>query len=140
MKKKLKLKKKTVVIIIALSAIISLVLLLPLFNPLRRTEEGVREYLLSITPVGTSMEDVIKVIENKKWEPMYKSEHGYVITKHGARGSSLDPDDQIIGVKRIRVELGSYYRFPFGANVTAFYGFDEDSKLIDIGIWKTTWH
>jgi len=49
---------------------------------------------------------------------------------------SLNPEE-VIGEKSIRVSVGSY-GFIFKTNVTVFFGFDEDSKLIDIWIWKTT--
>jgi hypothetical protein len=37
----------------------------------------------------------------------------------------------------IRASLGNYQGIPFQANVTVFWGFDENGKLIGIWVWKT---
>ena len=42
-----------------------------------------------------------------------------------------------VGKKHIRAELGSYQGIPFRAYVTVFWGFDEQSRLIDVWVWKT---
>ena len=42
-----------------------------------------------------------------------------------------------IGTQHLRASLGDYQGIPFEVNVTAFWGFDADGKLIDIWVWKT---
>ena len=41
-------------------------------NPLRWSEKHIKEYMLKITPIGTSMEEIVNIIERKK--PAYKSQ------------------------------------------------------------------
>jgi arginine deiminase len=59
--------------------IISGVIVLHLSNPLRRSETRIREDILKITPIGTSMDEVIEIIQNnEKWELFNISyERGY---------------------------------------------------------------
>ena len=112
-----------------LLVIILVTVIMVLSNPLRKSQEQIRENILTLTPIGTSMEDVIKVIEiNKKWEVRYISyEQGYLYQGAGER--------KTIGEKSIRVFMGDYGNI-FVTSVTVFWGFHEDSKLIDIWVWK----
>ena len=106
-------------------------------------EKLIRANLLRLTPVGTDMKDAIAVIEsNKKWEIMYISnEFGYMLTLGGMPETyypRYSPDilpEKIIGKQSIRATLGSY-RTIFITSVVAFWGFDENSKLIDIHVRK----
>jgi hypothetical protein len=121
------MRKKTFFILITLSIFILVYIFICLLNPLRKSEEKIKESILKLTPVGTSLEDVIKIIENnKKWETRYISyEDGY-----------LDPKTRaVVGEKSIRAFVGEYRNF-FVTSVSVFWGFDEDSKLIEICIWK----
>lgn len=43
---------------------------------------------------------------------------------------------RIVGEKSIRVKLGEYRLF-FTESVTVFWGFDENSELLEIWVWKT---
>ena len=120
--------------VIVLVIILGIALTLYL-NPLRRSEEKIREKMLELTPIGTSMEDVVKVVEgNNKWEIAWISyDRGYIIQEPGKPRTT-------IGEKSIRVFIGEY---PFGEGifttaVTVFWGFDENIKLIDVWVWKTT--
>ena len=74
------------------------------------------------------MEDVIKVVEgNKKWEiENIRYDFGY---------TSLEPPFDEIGEKSITVYLGEYWN-PLVVDVTAWYGFDEEGKLIDVAVRK----
>ena len=110
-------------------------------NPLLRSEKHIRNKMLKLIPVGTSMEDVIKIIErNKKWEIEYTShEHGY--SMYGGRPSEPSPEearakeDTYIGEKSMRVYLGEY-RIIFDTGVIVFIGFDGDSKLVNLHVRK----
>lgn len=100
-------------------------------NPLTRSEEKIKENLLKSTPIGTKMEDVVKFIESeKKWKI------DYISYEQGFWHQRIYPN-RTVGKKSIRAELGEY-RFVFATSVTVFWGFDENSKLIDIWVWKTT--
>jgi len=107
-----------------------------LSNPLRKSDEEIRENLLKITPIGTSMEDVLKAIENnKKWK----------ILQEGSWKSWPSLPDKIVSIyknffikiKLINVLLGTYWGF-FEMYVGAHWKFDENLKLIDIYIQKNS--
>ena len=114
-------------------------ILIFLANPLLKSEEQVRESILKLTPIGTSMEDVLKVIEiNKKWETRYVS---YV---HGISQGDLGKSGSSIVKKSIRVMIGKYHFEPnfdiyafVERSVTVFWAFNEESKLIEIYVLKT---
>lgn len=83
------------------------------------------------------MEEVIKIIESKKkWEIDYISnEYGY------RRPGAADPVDAalgrvtVIGEKSISVFIGEY-RNLFITSVTVFWGFNKNSKLVGVHVWK----
>jgi hypothetical protein len=131
------LKKKTErYILIAVAVIILVATIIILLNPLRLPEEKIRENMLELTPVGTSMEEVIKVIDSKKkWETDWVDEdYGYGIDAGGEPGEESDTE---IGEKSIRVCIGDYkYQIIFPVYVLVYYGFDKDSKLIDVAVRK----
>ena len=107
-----------------------------IINPYVRSEGMVRTALLKRTPMGTSMDEVIKYLEqNEKWTIKRISQTS------GFRHRGIQPTETV-GKKSITVYLNSYrsvaYFYLLETDVTVFYGFDEDSKLIDIWAWKTT--
>lgn len=129
------MKKKTKYILITLIIIlivIASVVIIELQNPLRKSKEEIRESMLKLTPIGTSMDDVLKVIkDNEKWETMYVSfENGF--SKPGSRNPCT-----IVGDKLVRVLAGRYIDF-FKVSVSVYWGFDENSKLIDICVNKVS--
>jgi len=100
-----------------------------LSNPLRQPVEQIRADILDITPLGTSIEEVSRIIENNEtwgW--------GGHIAPVGFRTGSRS-DDPRVGVKSIRVNLGGYTNI-FSTGVVAWWGFDEDDTLIDIRVEK----
>ncbi|MDD4689884.1 MAG: hypothetical protein PHE51_09095 [Eubacteriales bacterium] len=97
-------------------------------NPLRKSEEQIRESMLKLTPIGTSMDEVTKVIEDKKWEITW--------VKHDHNNEYTDlSGDFIVGAKSIKATVGSYRKF-FIVYVEVYWGFDENDKLIAIEIRK----
>ena len=119
--------------ILIITSILLLVLLLTvmavniLTNPLRKSKETIKENILETTPLGTSMEDVIKTIKkNDEWKLEY------VVDDYGYN----DPETfDVIGEKYVRANIGSYFD-GFTAHVVVFWGFDEESKLISIAVQK----
>ena len=93
----------SVVCLFALVLALVLVVVIPLrTNHLRWSQEKIRNYVLELTPLGTSMEDVITVIEgNKKWK-----EHRII---HEWENVSIS--SPIIGEKAIFVNAGTYRSF-----------------------------
>jgi len=107
----------------------------------------IKNHILRITPLGTSIEDVIKIIENRNdfgdmhvnlergFTPSTPASGWYAVT--GQRG--VIP---VIGEMSIRVHLGTYRAwhkwFPLMEwEVIAFWGFDGDGNLIDVHIQET---
>ena len=127
-------KKNVFYIILAISAIILVMIITSLLNPLRKSKDEIRENMLNLTPVGTDMEDVIGIVEsNRKWKIKWIDyERGYVIDKWGTPGEN---NSIYVGEKSMRVYLG-YYNPIFNTGVSVYYGFGADSKLIDIAVRK----
>ena len=127
------------IIFYAISAIALLVAAALMINPFLRSEAGIRNHLLRITPIGTSMEDVIRVADsNNGWTiRVIREEHGVVL--HPRRltptGSSPTRDFPVVGEQSVRIFLG-FHGFILKPAVTAFYAFDENGKLIEIFVRK----
>jgi hypothetical protein len=128
------MKKYMIFILISIILIILMAVMIVLSNPHRKSEERIRKAMLELTPIGTSMENVIKLIEShKKWKIKKTSyEHGYGIDKWGTPGENRNI---YIGVKSIKVYLGCY-GIIINTSVTVYWGFDEDGNLIDIAVRK----
>jgi hypothetical protein len=124
-----KLNKKFIVITVIIA--ITLGIFLPfLVNPLRRTNNQVRNYILRITPLGTNVEDVIKIIEDKKRWKIQR------VAYFGDSHWKLDYTETV-GIQKKYVHLG-YYWIVFKTNVSATWIFDEDGKLVDVEIRRDT--
>lgn len=97
-------------------------------NSLRKSETEIRDAILELTPIGTSMDDVIRVIESYgKWEwGGHISPNGFPTDASG---------NTRIGEQSIRVTIGTYKNF-YKTFVVVFWGFDGDSNLIDIRVRK----
>lgn len=94
-------------------------------NPLVKSEESIKRRLLIDVPIGTSMSDVTSYIRKKEYKIVNVSESGFP-----------GGNNQYIGYRSIRSDLGDY-NVILTTNVTVFWGFDEELKLIDIRVWKT---
>ena len=128
----LKLLRIVLIIIFVVSVLFFLVWLKD-YN-LRKDNDKIRSDLLKETPIGMSFDKVTSKLEsmNLETEPSNTGFHKQ------ERASS-----EIIGVRSIRVFLGEYrevraFPYLFLTTVDALWGFDEDGKLIEIWIWKTT--
>ncbi|MCL2354680.1 MAG: hypothetical protein FWC68_02130 [Oscillospiraceae bacterium] len=120
-----------------------------LLNPLRRSEERIREDVLLFTPVGSSMEKVIEAIENnRRWTNEHviydrgyaimragsEGEHTYFSTIYYAEGSR--PFVRTVGVETIRLNIGSYTDPSATTVVLVHWAFGENGELIDIAVRK----
>ena len=122
--------------IIAIVIIIAIIMILMLFYRLQSYEPYVHNKMLKLTPIGTSMEDVIKVIESKKKWQVWDIDHG------GGRRKPLPQNSEsyknhFIESKSINVLIGEYMT-PFTTSVTVRWKFDDDLKLIDIEVRAET--
>ena len=130
--------KKRHIIFYIILAIIILAIVVPIIHPIRRTDEALCRYLFNITPIGTSMEDVISIVEGKNhWTATVKENHGVVFYPRSMypvnQSPSTSGDSRVIGQQSVRVHLGTYYGI-FRTYVSAFYAFDKNEELIDIFI------
>jgi len=119
-----------------ISSIILLILVgisfLWLWNyPLRKDNNKIQADMIEKTPIGTTFNEVLKRLESMNFKPKISNNTGFLKQEGGL--------SKTIGVSSIRVHLGDYWKFPFfRTSVTAFWGFDETGRLIEIWIWKTT--
>ena len=128
-------QKKIMLAILFLLSVMILSIVIPMFTtPMRRPSNMVKSYILRITPLGASIEDVIQVIESRNdWDVRYINLN---------EGFQLGPPNiTVIGEMSIRVHLGTYRAwhkwFPLMEwAVDVFWGFDEDGRLIEVHIRK----
>jgi hypothetical protein len=97
--------------------------------PLWHDEAWIRAWLLDQTPVGSSSSEVRTVILERGWR---LSEDRNDV---GAPSWNSGP---AVGVARIWCVLGSYRSPVFETTVDAVWAFDQDSRLVDIMVRKTT--
>jgi len=109
-------------------------------NPLRKSEENISYYLLKTIPLGTDMREAIQIIEGKdEWKIRWVDEEdGFVVGPYGPDTGRAHDGYRGVGEKSMRVYLGYYYKYFFiQTDVSAFFAFDENSKLIEIAIDKS---
>ena len=122
-----------------------------LSNPMRKSEAVVRDYILELTPVGTSKEKVIKFIENNAQQ--YKDHRhydwfiNYETYDHGMKvdsGRAMLPahgyeydESELTGKETIEAAVSAYIKF-FEVTVLGCWAFDEDGKLVDVGVYKSS--
>jgi len=101
---------------------------------LRHDPPSIEASLVKLTPLGSSPEAVLEVVQKKGWRTSgYNTSSGYLNQEGGYHG--LD----VVGAFYIQASLGDYFAFPLGpTNATAFWGFDKNRHLIRIWVWKTT--
>ena len=109
---------------------------------LRKPVEEIREYLLELTPVGTSMDDVLAVVRGNDMRLVSVNDRFGFAMRNG-RPSTPDSNDvalgNVVGVQSVRAILGSYWSTFFALYIThvdVFWAFDENSQLIDIQVRK----
>ena len=109
---------------------------LPEEQLLRSSEKEIREFILEFTPIAMSCKDVESIIEdNEEWKIDYLSERGYAVSK-GVAGIYTSYDYRV-GEKSIRGIIGGYRSGIFSwTDVAVYWGFDENSELIDIAVTK----
>jgi hypothetical protein len=91
-------------------------------NPLRRSEDGLRTWVLQKTPLGSSRSQVIAVSAREKWG----DNDTYV-------GTGMPPN---VGVTHFGADVGSYHGFLLPCHVHAYWSFDADDKLIDVYVFR----
>lgn len=126
------MKKFVVCVFIALSIVILAAVLAILSNPLRRSEGRIKASMLKLTPVGTSMEEVVSSIKNNK---KLKIRVVYQNGVYAMDGEYPRAGDLHIFNESLQLYLGSY-RTIFETGVTILYSFDGNSNLTGISVRK----
>jgi len=135
-------RRKIVILVFPLLAILTLLTIIPMFTTfMRRPTNMVRNYITRITPIGTSIGDVVEVIERREgWDVRrIDFERGFI------PGSSARPaqglNSNVVGEMAVWVHLGTYHAWhtwpPFIEQVVdVFWGFDVDGNLIEVYVRK----
>jgi len=120
-------------------------------SPLGETNKAIKENMLNLTPINTSMDTVITLIEGEaEWNLIRVSNQRGVIMGE-ASISGTDPSI-IVGEQFIMAYVGSYQTFipaiRFGnhvvfrilanARIYVYWAFDEKSELIDLFVLGQT--
>jgi hypothetical protein len=116
-------------LVILSAAVVVLAIGLGFASP-RSPASTIETALLRITPLGSSKEDVLRAIEKQGWK------HG-PIENVGFLKQIPSRRMEVVGKKSIEAHLGEY-GFLFRTSVDAFWGFDNEGKLMDVWVWKTT--
>ena len=94
-------------------------------NPLRRSEDTIKESLLSEVPLGSTEDEVLRFIkQHENWRLDSNITYAHPVL---SRGGEL--------ARTRRVDMGEYRSF-FYIGVLAFWRFDEDGRLFDLIIRK----
>ena len=119
--------------------------ILMLVNPMRRPEPMVTNYVLRLTPIGTDMEEVIRLVENhRNWNVAWISyDRGF---SHPRPHDVTPPPEErpfIVGDKSMKVDMRRIWPtntpvmgYFMEMIVSIFWAFDEDGKLIDVYVWR----
>lgn len=89
-------------------------------NPLRWSDENLREWLLEKVPAGSSVARLKSVAGEEGWEITGTWEHGDIPYWTGVKGDTV-----------VRVYLGRY-RGLFLVAADSYWAFDESDRLADI--------
>ena len=96
---------------------------------LRYSESLVYNRVLKATPLGTSFDEVERLIREKEWRLVFSSR------THGFSDQRVRPP-KTVGSMYLRTSVAQYYD-PFLTDLTVYWGFDESGNLIDVWVWKT---
>ena len=133
------MSKRKKVVCITVLILIAMIGVSMFFNPLLlRTQRGIHRQLLRLTPLGTSVEEVIYIADNNpNWEVGTLWEDRGILHSlvWHAYSYNSPPFPEYIGEQYVRIHLGSYY-FITRVGVVAHYVFDENGELIDIFVRK----
>jgi hypothetical protein len=120
--------KRTIIGVVVLAVVLACAGLYS--RSLLRSETSIRASLLRQTPLGSKTEDVRRFVKSGGWlDDRYGGSSGFLKQEAGVPAT-------VVGVTLICGHLGQYH-LPFLTDVTAFWGFDTDGRLIDVWVWKT---
>lgn len=92
------------------------------------SKEQIYGRMLKYTPIGCDKRRVLEYVKEKDYEVEEDIQDAY---------DRNYPRENKIGSSYIRVYLGHYQGIPWRCDVTVFWIFDKDKKLIHIDVWKS---
>jgi hypothetical protein len=99
------------------------------FSPLRWPTGSIKNWLLGKAPLGSSVSEVKAVIAQQGWR--------LDLDWQGTNSLTSARDYPYVkGTHIINAYLGHYQGIPFRADIDAFWGFDDQGKLIDLHVRK----
>jgi len=138
-------KTKIILAILVVIAIIATTIWIKA-NPLRRSNEAIREKLISEMPLGSSESEVLEhIAQHEKWILVPRLYYGESADPrnpeeavfYGSPPNNLDPNDI---AKYYWVIVGNYRTPPFFfvTSVSTYWRFDDNGRLFDVVIRKDT--
>lgn len=121
------MKKKVILALLSLCTVF-IVGMRIVMNPEALPDSLIRKQMLSQFPVGTPMDKVIQFANKKKEWSNVEIDHGYGYSKDSMFGEE-------IGKKHVSVVIGRH-RIMFVTVVIVNFGFDENSELVNIRVYK----
>lgn len=116
---------------IRLVVVLSAVAMVGLFTFSRPTlylsEDKIHTRLLTSTPIGSSRDDVKEYIWKTKFQIEDEADNPF---------EERDRPHNKIGESYMEVYLGGYRGIPFWCDVTAYWVFDSNDRLLHVDIWK----
>ena len=130
-------KSFCLLIFIVIILILSYMLYVNFSNTLTRSEHEIREHILTLIPIGTNMDETVNIIQDtEQWEIRRISyDRGYYVTNSNRPSDSGREGMTVIGQSAICASIGNY-GFILETYVVAYFGFDENHRLIDVHIRK----
>jgi len=143
-------QRKVFVIILSIFIILTLMTIVPMvLNPIQRPQRMRMNYILNLTPIGMSIEDVIEIIESRYEKDRHEFTHVSVDLERiyfpknprfGVPSHMESYGFELAGEKAIRAHWGSYgvwfsWFYQNVAYVNIVWAFDSEGNLIDVHIW-----
>ncbi|MDR2727733.1 MAG: hypothetical protein LBB56_01275 [Chitinispirillales bacterium] len=127
--------KKKIFILLSTVILLSLIITVLMFsNPLRRPITMIESRLLKLTPLGSTMEEVVIAIEKEGWRfgyvTGYTNNQKELVSRFGEIFKFNENDKKII-----YIYMGEY-RVVMPCIVVAYFNFDEDGFLVNIKVLK----
>jgi len=141
----MKKRKKFIMIVLSLFVLLLLITAIQMIvQPYRRPTAMVRNHILRITPLGTSIEDVVSILESREDFGLLhiNLERGFTSNSPWSLVDGQPVAPSPIGEMHVSTGLGIYrawYKwFPLILewSVGVSWGFDENGQLIEVQIVK----
>ena len=129
-----KMKKVLKITIITLLSLLGILIILFYTLPVKPRNYLVRQYVYSKIPIGTNLDEAIDIVEkDKNWRFVDTEKYVNGGIRIDDDGSGIDTEKDSVGAKTMLIELFQYHA-PFDTSVQAYLVFDENDKMIAVGI------